>query len=88
MRTREDLQLLFEVARENECPWIEVDGVKMAVPKKQAQSLQDPVTPNIPSDPSAEYSDDEILFYSTPYFDELQALKEEKKKREDDEVRS
>lgn len=85
MRTKEELQALFQLARDNGCPWIEVDGVKLPVPEVKAEPVGDPVSPEIPSDPSAEYTDEEILFYSTPYFDELQKIKEEKKKHAEEE---
>lgn len=86
MRSREELQGLFQLARDNGCPWIEVDGVKLPVPQLRAAPTQDPVSPEIFSDPSAEYSDEEVLMWSTSRFDDIQAEKEAKKNRISEEV--
>jgi hypothetical protein len=37
------------------------------------------------SDPLGDYTSDEILYWATPYFDVLQAMKEDKKKRIEEE---
>lgn len=84
MRSKDEIQALLSMARENGLPWIEVDGVKMPVPAIQPEPQLDkngqPITPEISLDPSSEYTDEEILFWSSPYFDELQDIKAEKEK--------
>lgn len=85
MRTPDELQALIAFAKEQGMPWIEVDGVKMPVPIAKPQYEANPESPEIPSDPTSDYTEEEILFYSTPYFDEIQAAKEAKKKALDDE---
>lgn len=86
MRSREEIQGLFQMARENDCPWIEVDGVKFPVPKIKIEAApSEPESPEIAGGPGAEYTDEEILFYSTPYFDEIQSDKNAKKKHAEEE---
>lgn len=85
MRSPEEMKALFEMARENSLPWIEVDGVKMPIPAAPRDPSAEPASPEISLDPCAGYTDEEILFWSTPRFDELEAIKEEKKKHLDGE---
>lgn len=80
MRTPEEVKQLLEFARSEGMPWIEVDGVRMPILQKHMETNPSE-SPQIPADASAEYSNEEVLFWSTPHFDELQALKEEKKNR-------
>lgn len=87
MRTPDELKALFAFARENGCPWIEVDGVKLPVPEIRSQAPAPQESPQIFSDPCSEYTDEEILFWSTPTFDDLQAKKEAKTKHADEETR-
>lgn len=41
----------------------------------------------IPKTPFDEMSEEEILYYATPHYDEIQRIKEEKKQRIQDEVK-
>jgi hypothetical protein len=86
MRSPQELKELFEFARENDLPWIEVDGVKLPVSKRKQEISKDQETPEIFADEAAKYTEEEILFYATPYFDELQARKAEKEKRVQEEA--
>lgn len=71
---RERLREALDFARENGLRAIEVDGIKMEVPPvEEPQPEGDIKQPTTPFD---NLSDQEILFWSTNYFDELSAEKE------------
>lgn len=75
---REKLKDAIEFAREMGLGSIEVDGIKMEIPP-----LPEPVPVGDikqPTTPFDNLSDDEILFWSTPHYDELLAAKEERMK--------
>lgn len=76
----EDLQKLFTIARENGCPWIEVEGVRFPVPKATAAPSKVTEAPQLFTDPASAMSDEEVLFWSCPHYDEIQREKEDKKK--------
>lgn len=71
MRSGDEIKALLDTARALGMPWIEVDGVKMPVPPLKTQAPSDSESPQINLDPCAEYTDEEILFWSTPRFLEL-----------------
>lgn len=88
------LREIIEEARELHLESVEVEGIKYTlganierkltlVPEEKAEALMKPLSP------LDEYTDEEIQFYATPYFDELQARKEAqaKQKKEDDELK-
>ena len=74
---KEKLKEALDFARENNLSWIEVDGIKMEVPKAMLPPSTDADEKNLKSiyNPEPEYTEEEILYYATPYFDELQARK-------------
>jgi hypothetical protein len=80
MRSPEEIKALLTFAREQRMPWIEVDGVKMPVPALPPDPTAEPQTPEISAGPGFEYTEEEILFYSTPHFDALMAAKEDRRK--------
>lgn len=86
MRSPEELKALFEFAQSQGLPWIEVDGVKMPVPVKREAPPSDAESPQIMVDPCSEYTDEEILYWSTPRFEELLAQRLEKEKHAKEEA--
>jgi hypothetical protein len=79
-RTKLETALTF--AKEHGLEMIEVDGVKIILPNKKtiepiASGLDDAQILN--ADDNFGYTDEEILYWATPYFDELQDLKNQKK---------
>ena len=81
MRSREELKEILEQAKEFHVKQVEVDGVKYTLdsqigfPKLQAVAdlKADEIVSPLPA--FEEYTDEEILYWSTDYFDELQAKK-------------
>lgn len=79
-KTPEEIAALVALARAQGCGSVEVDGLKFElatqqpatgpVPEREAQEIVAPLSA------LDEYSDEEILYYSTSYFDELQKRKE------------
>jgi hypothetical protein len=82
MKTKQEIEELFELAREMRVPWVEFDGIKMPVPQSVANTATPAPekSPELASGPGHEFTDEEILFWSTPYFDEMQAVKELREK--------
>lgn len=78
---KQKLKEALEFAKENGLPSIEVDGVKITVPKEEIKlevpELKTEEIVKFPN-PLDEMSEDEITFYATPYYDELQAKKQKK----------
>jgi len=76
---KEKLKEALEFARENDLAWIEIDGIKMDVPKAMlpASTEADEKALKAFYNPEPEYTDEEILYYATPYFEELRAKKQE-----------
>lgn len=77
MIDKEKLREALEFARENGLLSIEIDGIKMEVPPIKAE---EPVQENDIAQPKTPYDDmddDEILFWSTPYYEELQDKREQ-----------
>lgn len=76
MLEKERLKEIISFAQDNNLSWIEVDGIKFPVPPKEQE-----ITPNeeqemkLAHNPEPEYTEEEILYYATPYFDDLQERK-------------
>lgn len=86
MKTKEEIELIISSARALGCPWVEVDNVKYPTTKVSTPiHVDEPENPEIASGPGAEFTDEEILFYATPFFDELQEAKNLKLKHEEEE---
>jgi hypothetical protein len=86
VKTKEEIELIINNSRELGCPWVEVDGVKYPTIKvSKPVHVDEPDNPEIASGPGAEFTDEEILFYATPFFDELQEAKEIKLKHAEEE---
>jgi len=76
---RDKIREAIEFAREFNLKTIEVDGIKFEIPatnpKDEVTGLDE--TEVLKSlDILDNFTDDEILFWATPYYDELQAQKE------------
>lgn len=70
------LEEALQFAKENGLPSITVDGVTMVVPKetpKQPEITEEEIKQMYPQEEPM--TDEEILFWSTPYYEELQAKK-------------
>lgn len=82
--TKEEIMFHVEMAREVGCDFIEVSGVKYHIPIKPKiieysdaeLTAEDLVSPMSPLD---DLNDEEMLYWATPHFDEMQ---EQKKLRE------
>ena len=77
-------------AKEQGLSSVEVEGVKFTIPREEnvlrGTELNEADVTKFLS-PSIDITDEEILFYSTPYYDELQArkrIKEEQIKMKED----
>jgi hypothetical protein len=76
MIEKEKLQAAFDFARMNNIPWIEIDGIKMPVPEKtEIVADVSEAAMNAAYNPEPQFSDEEIMYYATPYFEELQEKK-------------
>lgn len=88
---REKLQEALAFARSEGLLTITVDGIKMDVtyPEGIKPAPAEAKIEDIFKMGEEELTDDEVLYWSTPYYDELQAQKEEKAKakKETSEVR-
>ena len=86
---KDKLKLALEFAQEQGLGFIEVEGIKIFVPQQSMTnevpeiSAEDLMKPIGPFD---DLSEEEILFYATPYYDELQANKEMQKQRRESEA--
>lgn len=71
------LKQAFEFAKVNKLPWVEVDGIKIPVPQEEIVSNDEQQTKEMKMayNPEPELTDEEVLYYATPYFDELQTRK-------------
>jgi len=81
MIDREKLQAALQFAKDNGLQMIEVDGVKLVVPMEpDIEMASSGLTDDelLKEDDSLGYSDEEILYWSTPYFDELQDMKKKR----------
>ena len=85
---REKLLDALQFAKDNGLEEIEVDGVKMKVPLVQSNEPHSDI--KMIETPYDNMSDDEVLFWATDYFDDLQAEKEARKKilEEDSDVKN
>lgn len=84
------LQLLQE-AKELGMKSIEIDGVKYELPsttyveqKPISEEESKALLKALTSNPLDELSEDEVLYYATPYYDELQTQKKLKQQQEQD----
>lgn len=94
MMSREELKQLLEQAKELGVESVEIEGIKYTL-RRDPVMRQDYVPEVAPEEilkPLSafdELSEEEVLYYATPYYDELQARKQEKqeKKRLSDELK-
>lgn len=77
MINTERIKQLLEFARENGVSEIECDGVKFKVgPKPEAIPFDDGRDIVQPKTPFDDLNDEDVLFWSTPTYDELQTKKQ------------
>lgn len=83
MINREKITEAITFAREMNLKSIEVDGIKFDVPPSAADTVEALDDQELAKalDIMDDLTDDEILYWATPYFDELQAEKEIKKQQ-------
>jgi hypothetical protein len=83
MINREKITEAITFAREMNLKSIEVDGIKFDVPPNAADTVEALDDQELAKalDIMDDLTDDEILYWATPYFDELQAEKEIKKQQ-------
>lgn len=83
MINREKITEAITFAREMNLKSIEVDGIKFDVPPNAADTVEALDDQELAKalDIMDDLTDDEILYWATPYFDELQAEKEMKKQQ-------
>lgn len=78
--TATEIVFLMKQAKELGLTTIKVDGfeAQLAMPIKQPEVMSDIDDKDlvVPPSPFDELTDEELLYYATPYFDELQAKKE------------
>jgi hypothetical protein len=74
MINKEKLKEAIEFAQEQDISEIEVDGIKLKVPPKP-MPIEEGKELISEYNPFPEYTDEEIIFWATPYFDELQEKK-------------
>lgn len=94
MKTKEEIKEMIEVARALSLESIEIDGMKFTLgnqvqPKPAYVEELKPEEMVKPLSVLDEYTDEEVLYWASSYFDELQMKKEAqtKQKLEDDELR-
>lgn len=80
---REKLKDAIDFARENGLKSICIDGVAMEIgeikePKHEPRELTEDEIKKLARAAGEPMSEEEILYYSTPYYDELQARKKAK----------
>lgn len=80
---REKLKEAIDFARENGLKSICIDGVTMEIgeikePKHEPRELTEDEIKKLARAAGEPMSEEEILYYSTPYYDELQARKKAK----------
>lgn len=80
---RQKLKEAIDFARENHLTSIEIDGVRMEIgeikePKHEPRELTEDEIKKLARAAGEPMSEEEILYYSTPYYDELQARKKAK----------
>lgn len=93
MIDKEKLKSALEFAKENKIKSIEVDGIRIEVPQdltvefSSDRKFEELLKPLSPFD---EMTEEEILYYATPYYDELQAKKKAKQEKikEEQQVRN
>ena len=94
MKTKQEIKEIILEARELGLEFVEIDGVKYGLGKMQIAAktfVEEMKAEEIvkPLSVLDEYSEEEIKYWATSYFDELQAKKEarSKQKQLDDELR-
>lgn len=94
MKTKQEIEELIEMAKRLNLEGIEVDGIKFSLSpnaKKVASFVEEEKAEDLMKPLSAfdELTEEEIQYWSSPYYDELQAKKEAAKnqKQIDDELR-
>lgn len=96
MRSKEEMRAIIEEARELEIPEIIVDGVTYNLERKtlavELKKFVEELKPEEIVKPMStldELSDEEVIYWASPYFDEIQAKKEAHKnqKQLDDSLR-
>jgi len=71
---KQKLKDALEFAKDNGLESIEVDGIKFSVPNAQEPTQENDITQ--PITPYDHISDEEVLYWSTGYYDEMQSIKE------------
>ena len=76
MIDKQKLESAMEFAREHGLPWIEIDGVKMPVTPVQPPQIEiSEEAMKAIYNPVPEFDDEDVLYWATPYYDELQEKK-------------
>lgn len=90
MRSPDEIKVLLEMARAQGCKSVEVDGIRFEVGEQPSASgpvpelkAEEIVKPMSVLD---DLSEEEIQYYATPYFDELQKRKAAQKQKLADEA--
>lgn len=95
MQTKEQIKEMIEFAREQKLESIEIDGIKYTLgsnigfPRSAIVPEMKPEEMVRPLSVLDEMSEEEIQYWATPWYDQLQAQKEElkNKKQIDDELK-
>lgn len=95
MRTKEQFLEIIEQAKELHLEAVEMEGIKYYLGSTSKLKLLGPVEEQKPEDivkplsSFEELTDEEVLYYSSPYYDVLKAEKEAKtkQKQQDDELK-
>lgn len=85
MINKDDLKAALEFARDNKLKSIEVNGVKFDVPETIVDEPVDSKDLPPSETPYDNLSDEEVLFWATPYYDELEQMREAHKQKLEDE---
>lgn len=91
MKSPEEIAMIIDNCKRIGVESVEIDGVKYNVAQQMARE-QNRMVPDLPPEqlvvplsPFDDMSDDEIKYYATPYYDVLQAEKESRANRIEEE---
>lgn len=77
MIDKDKIKEALELGREYGLAWVEVDGMRFPVPKDpEPEPEEDGKDLAQPKTPYDDMDDDEVLFWSTPYYEELHEKRE------------